>query len=115
MQLTTYAKPLFVEELVFEVKPDKIQDYLKADYEIFTKELSACKGFVGSEIWVSKTKPGYVRNIVFWEDIESFREVDSAWVARADAKLKSLIGEDNIRFVESAHAKNEMSKVCECR
>ena len=115
MNLMKYADPLIVEELVFQVDPDRLEVYLDGDYEIFTKGLEQYPGFCGSEIWVSADRPGYVRNIVFWKDRESFQAVDTAWVIQADAKLNALVGEGKMKLIEQTHTVNQMLKVREYR
>lgn len=115
MELKKYETPLVVEELVFQVNPERLEAYMDGDYEIFTRGLEQYPGFAGSEIWVSADRPGYVRNIVFWADLASFQAVDTAWVIQADAKLKAMVGEGNMRLVEESHTLNQMLKVREYR
>ena len=115
MQLKRYEKPLLVEELVFQINPDLIDRYLDGDYACFTQGLSQYPGFMGSAVWVSQDRPGYVRNIVYWKDRESFQAVDPAWVAEMDARLQELMGEGNIQMIEAAHTVNQMGLAQEYR
>ena len=115
MKLTNYEQPLVVEELVFQIDPDRLQAYLDGDFEIFTKGLEKYPGFCGSEIWVSADRPGYVRNIVFWKDQQSFQAVDSAWTIQADAELAALVGEGKMKLIEQSHTINQMMKVRDYR
>lgn len=115
MKLVKYEQPQVVEELVFQVDPQRLEVYLDGDYDIFTKGLEQYPGFCGSEIWVSADRPGYVRNIVFWKDLESLNGVDTAWVIQADAKLSALVGEGKMKLLEQSHTINQMMKVREYR
>ena len=115
MELKRYETPLVVEELVFQVNPDLVNRYLEGDFTCFTQGLETWPGFMGTEIWVSMDRPGYVRNIVFWKDKASFEAVDPAWVAEADARLKALMGEGNLTLLEASHTVNQMGLAQEYR
>ena len=108
MKLKIYDKPLFIEELVFEIRPDLVDAYLEADYRFFASKMEGIKGYLGFEIWVSGTKPGYVRNIIFREDKGFFEAVDENWIKQADQQLKAKLGEENVRLVEASHTVNQM-------
>ena len=68
MQRKKYENPLIVEELVFQIAPELLDRYLEGDFTCFTQGLEKWPGFMGSEVWVSSDRPGYVRNIVYWKD-----------------------------------------------
>lgn len=115
MELKKYEKPLFVEELVFQVDPELLESYLDGDFECFTLGLEKYPGFSGSQIWVSQDRPGYVRNIIFWEDEASMKAVDPAWIAAADARLNAMLGEGKLTLLEAAHTVNRMGLAREYR
>lgn len=115
MQRKKYENPLIVEELVFQIAPELLDRYLEGDFTCFAQGLEKWPGFMGSEVWVSSDRPGYVRNIVYWKDKASLEAVDPNWVAEADARLGALMGEGNIKLLEVAHAANQMTLVQEYR
>ena len=115
MQRKKYEHPPIVEELVFQVNPELVDRYLDGDFTCFTQGLEKWPGFLGSEVWASADRPGYVRNIVYWKDKASLEAVDPVWVAEADARLNALMGGGNLKLLEVAHAVNQMTLVQEYR
>jgi hypothetical protein len=63
---TRYAASCMKEELIFCVEEERLDDYLIADHEIWTKAHGSCDGFMGKETWFS-CKTGLVTSIIFWE------------------------------------------------
>ena len=60
MELRVNEPGLFIEELVFQIRPELVKRYVELEYEIMAKELAGLDGFCGWQIWVSETNPGRV-------------------------------------------------------
>lgn len=45
MELKVNEPGLFIEELVFQVKPELVKRYVELEYEIMAKELAVLEGF----------------------------------------------------------------------
>ena len=57
MELRVNEPGLFIEELVFQIRPELVKRYVELEYEIMAKELAGLDGFCGWQIWVSETNP----------------------------------------------------------
>ena len=111
----TKTKPQFVEELIFRVDPTYIDAYIEADYETFGKTLSRYPGYLGGEVWASKTEPGLLHNIIFWESEEALRAIPKEVAAECDARLNAIVGEGRITFVAARHASEPFEKIAEVK
>lgn len=72
---TGHVASCMTEELVFKVEEDCLDDYLKVDYEIWTKLVGASDGFMGKETWIS-SKTGLVTSIIYWESKKQPEDID---------------------------------------
>ena len=85
-------QPLYVEEIVVKVPPDRVDDWIRLDTEIWGPILATRSIFKGKEIWVSKTNPGEITAIIYWSDYELLKTEDPDWVAEIDQKMKEAMG-----------------------
>ena len=81
MELRVNEPGLFIEELVFQIRPEQVKRYVELEYEIMAKELAGLDGFCGWQIWVSETNPGRVTSLYFWKDHASYRHLDQEWLS----------------------------------
>ncbi len=50
MELRVNDPGLFIEELVFQIRPELVKRYVELEYEIMAKELAGLDGFPGKRM-----------------------------------------------------------------
>ena len=60
MELRVNEPGLFIEELVFQIRPELVKRYVELEYEIMAKELAGLDGFCGWQIWVSAVSSTHI-------------------------------------------------------
>jgi len=115
MELTRFAKPLAVEELIMRIRPDLLEKWIELDHQIWTKGLAEWPGFAGKELWLSGMVPGEVTVIVYWTDLDLWKAIDEEWLERTDKQVFDILGKENIEYVEARHSVNQKYKVIEYR
>lgn len=106
MKLHTYKPGLFIEELVFQVKPELIEQYVELEYKIMAKELAKLDGFDSWQIWESETNAGEVTSLYFWNDYESYQNIDQKWLFQKKDEITEAFGAENLTFVKAGHESN---------
>ena len=95
MELRVNEPGLFIEELVFQIRPELVKRYVELEYEIMAKELAGLDGFCGWQIWVSETNPGRVTSLYFWKD--------QVWLSGKKNEITRAFGAENMTFVRAGH------------
>lgn len=103
---------LAVEQLRFQVNPDRIEQWIALDHEIWTKGLEQWPGFSSKEVWVSADRPGEVITVIYWDDYELWKAVDTQWLKETDQRFCEQFGVEDMKFIEGMHEKNQFYKVC---
>ena len=103
MELRVNEPGLFIEELVFQIRPELVKRYVELEYEIMAKELAGLDGFFGWQIWVSETNPGRVTSLYFWKDHASYRNLDQEWLSGKKDEITRAFGAENMTFVRAGH------------
>ena len=98
MELRVNEPGLFIEELVFQIRPEQVKRYVELEYEIMAKELAGLDGFCGSE-----TNPGRVTSLYFWKDHASYRNLDQEWLSGKKDEITRAFGAENMTFVRVGH------------
>lgn len=111
LDLNILDKPYAIEELVFKTDPENIENFIKIDYEIWTKKLSENKSFLRKEVWISKTIPGEIRTVIYWSDYEEWKSFDHVALMETGKLFDEKIGIENYSFVDAPHDKNQFYKV----
>lgn len=107
MKLNIHEEGLFVEELVFQVKPELINQYVELEYDIMASELQKLPGFKGWQIWESKTNIGEITSIYLWDSFESYKNINQDWLLEKKIAISECIGLDNCKFVKAGHIENK--------
>ncbi|MGI5958959.1 MAG: TIGR03792 family protein [Massiliimalia sp.] len=113
MELHRFEKPAAVEELVFRVKPECLEEFIQADHEIWTLYLAKCPGFMSKEVWVSDTVPGEVTSIIYWSDYELWQQVSVEEMAEVQKQFDARVGVENYEFVSAPHETSQKYRVTE--
>ncbi|MFW5891465.1 MAG: TIGR03792 family protein [Nanoarchaeota archaeon] len=113
MELNKYEKPWVIEQLKFEVNPDKIEEFIEKDHEVWTKALSSCPGFIKKEVWVSDNDKGVIITTVYWESREDWKSINEEFLSKTDKEFYESFGQENIYSFEELHAEKHFKKVAE--
>ena len=104
MGLQKFEKPQAVERLVFQVKPERLAEWLALDHEIWTLgEAHRSPALLRKEIWLNEAVPGEVHCIIFWSDIHLWMSIDPQWLAETEKTFVDRFGGEDFRFVRSDH------------
>ena len=112
--MKTYDPPMAIEQLFFEVDPEKLDCWLEIDHEVWTAGLAEWPGFAGKEVWINQDRPGEITVIVYWTSYEKWKSIDPEWVARTDAAFRQALAEVGCRQELKGLGKERFCKVCEC-
>jgi uncharacterized protein (TIGR03792 family) len=93
---------MVIEWLKVRVDPDKREQYVQKDEEIWTKALSKYPGFLGKEVWISPDDLSQVVLIIRWESFEKWQAVPEADMEQVEARFAQAMGSTNHEIVESA-------------
>jgi uncharacterized protein (TIGR03792 family) len=70
-----------IEILEFYTKPIHVEEFLKVDYEIWTKFESENElynfPFISKEVWLDKNNPGKITIIHIWKSLELWKLIDN--------------------------------------
>ncbi len=112
MKTNVFDKPQYIEGLTFRVAPEDVEKYLKVERDVWFDDLATLPGFLGSETWVSKTNPGEVTQIYFWESEEAFLAVPQDFKDEHVRRTNEAV--DN-EFVKAWHAEDKRYRIREYR
>ena len=104
-----------VEYLVFEVKPELVDQFLELDHEYWTLFLKDQPGFISKEVWVNKSKPGEVSMITYWNTMEEWKSIPVEKLIEINTELTETFGKENFKLVGEIHKENALYKVREYR
>jgi uncharacterized protein (TIGR03792 family) len=104
MNFVRYATPLAVEHLVFQVNPERLEEWLALDHEIWTLgEAERWPGLVRKEVWLNANVPGEVHCVIYWSDYDLWMSIDPAWLAWNETRFADRFGAEDVRFVRADH------------
>ncbi len=92
-----------VEVLVFDVKEDLRDEFIKLDHEIWTKYLSQKKGFIKKEIIVSEHEPTKVYSVIYWNTVEEWKSIQLEELLKIDKQFTEKFGAENFSMVREIH------------
>lgn len=80
-----------VEILVFRVDPERVDEFLRVDHEVWTLGEAAAPGleripFLSKEVWLDDSRPGEITIVFVWPSID-------AWDAVADERFQRRLTE----------------------
>ena len=62
MSYIKFEQPQAIEHLVFQVKPERFEEWLALDHELWTlAEAQLCPGLLRKEVWVNQNVQGEVQ------------------------------------------------------
>ncbi len=107
MELKRLEVPQAVEELVFQVKPDFVEEFIKVDHEIWTKMLASYDGFIRKETWINDDNKGEITTIIYWETLEKWKAIPGEDLAKTQLEFDTAVGINNYEFKAAHHEGNQ--------
>jgi uncharacterized protein (TIGR03792 family) len=92
---------MVIEWLKINVSPERREQYIQKDEEIWTAALSQYPGFLSKEVWISPDKPEELVLVIRWESFELWDAVPPDALARVNAEFNAAFGDDH-SIVESS-------------
>ena len=71
-----------VEQLVFKINPEDLDEFLRVDHEVWTlgeaflDEVDRIP-FLSKEVWINKNRPGIITVVFEWENRDEWLKVDT--------------------------------------
>ncbi len=93
-----------IEELTFEVSPERVADFLRHDADIWTALLAGQEGFLGKRVWTSPEHPGRVRLVIEWRSRAAWHAVPPEQLSQTDRRFKKAMGGDRAYRMISSRA-----------
>lgn len=106
MRTEVYKPGNFIEELVFKMEPEDVQQYAELEYEIMARELAELPTFRGWQIFASESEPGEVTTMYFWESYEAYKAIDQEWLAAKKQALSEAFKGKTFVFLRAEHEIN---------
>lgn len=104
MNYVRLAQPQAVEHLVFQVNPERLEEWLALDHEVWTLgEALHWPGLVRKEVWLNQQVPGEVHCIIYWRDYAAWMAIDPDWLAENERRFVARFGAADARFVRADH------------
>ncbi len=112
MQLKRFNSLQPVEELLFRVKPEFVEEFIRIDHEVWTLALSKYPGFVSKEIWVNDDNKGEITTVLYWESMSHWKSISHKELEETQRCFDEAIGKENYSFVKAVHEGNQRYRVC---
>jgi uncharacterized protein (TIGR03792 family) len=80
---------MVIEWLRFKVPPEKWEQFILRDEEVWTAGLKSCPGYLGKEVWVDAVE-NEVLMLIRWETREQWKSVPQSTIDELDAKMGDL-------------------------
>jgi uncharacterized protein (TIGR03792 family) len=88
-----YDKRFPVEYLIFQLAdPEKVDDFITIDHEVWTTYLASFDGFISKEVWINEKKPGEIHTILIWENLECWKAIPLEQLKAKDFEFKEKLG-----------------------
>ncbi|HEY9630768.1 MAG TPA: TIGR03792 family protein [Coleofasciculaceae cyanobacterium] len=92
---------MVIEWLKARVDPDKREQYVQKDAEIWTRGLSKYPGFLGKEVWISPEDLSEVVMVIHWESFEKWHSIPAADLEKLEKEFSQAMG-NTYELVDSA-------------
>jgi len=80
---------MVIEWLRFKVPPEKWEQFILRDQEVWTTGLKSFPGYLGKEVWVDAVENEVVM-LIRWETKEQWKSVPQSIIDELDAKMGDL-------------------------
>ncbi|MCL1466729.1 TIGR03792 family protein [Argonema galeatum] len=91
---------MVIEWLKFKVTPERREEFIQKDAEIWTTVLTSCGGFLSKEVWIDPTELTEVIFVIRWATREQWRSVSQDLLDRTEQQFAQQMG-NSYQMVES--------------
>jgi uncharacterized protein (TIGR03792 family) len=90
-----------IEWLKFRVNPDRREEFVQKDAEIWTAALSQYPGFISKEVWISPDDLAEVVQVIRWETFEQWQAIPPQELEQIEARFREALG-NSYELLESS-------------
>jgi uncharacterized protein (TIGR03792 family) len=90
-----------IEWLKFRVAPDRREEFVQKDAEIWTAALSQYPGFISKEVWISPDNLAEVIQVIRWETFEQWQAIPPEDLEQIEARFAEAMG-NSYELLESS-------------
>ncbi|MCL1472580.1 TIGR03792 family protein [Argonema antarcticum] len=91
---------MVIEWLKFKVTPERREEFIQKDAEIWTPALTSCAGFLSKEVWIDPTELTEVIFVIRWATREQWLKVSQDLLDRTEQQFAQQMG-NSYQMVES--------------
>ena len=104
MSYIKFEQPQAIEHLVFQVKPERFEEWLALDHELWTlAEAQLCPGLLRKEVWVNQNVPGEVHCVIYWRNYADWMSISPQWLEANERKFAEHFGPNEVKCVRADH------------
>ncbi|MGQ4648584.1 TIGR03792 family protein [Lyngbya aestuarii] len=86
---------MVIEWLKLRVSPERREEFIQLDAEIWTATLSSCPGFLGKEVWVNPIASMEVVLVIRWASRQQWKAVPPELLAETEQRFVQKFGGSN--------------------
>ncbi|MBD2180680.1 TIGR03792 family protein [Planktothrix sp. FACHB-1355] len=83
---------MLIEWLKFKVAPERREEFIDNDAEIWTPVIASSPGFLGKEVWINPTEPTEVIMVIRWATCEQWKSFPQELLDRTEEKFAQAMG-----------------------
>lgn len=101
-------KNYFIEHLVFQINdPDKIEEWIDLDHEMWTRYIAGKQGFISKEVWVNDFNPGEIQTVICFESLNILSAIDRNEWAEMDLEFHERFSGE-FKITRRIHKENHL-------
>ena len=82
---------MIIEWLKFKISPDRREEFIQKDTEIWTAAISAYPGYLGKEVWIDPNAPEEVVILVRWATYQQWKSLSSDYLAKVEQEFSTAM------------------------
>jgi uncharacterized protein (TIGR03792 family) len=92
---------MVIEWLKFQVDPERREQFIQVDDEIWTTQLSSYPGFAGKEVWIDPTNAASVVFVIRWATRSNWKDIPVAELDATEKRFSARMGQGTYRLIET--------------
>lgn len=91
---------MVIEWLKIRVAPERREQYIQKDEEIWTTALSTYPGFLGKQVWINPNQQDEVVLVIQWESREAWKRVSVQHIKETERLFSQAMGDAVYSIIE---------------
>ncbi|MEM7581192.1 MAG: TIGR03792 family protein [Mastigocoleus sp.] len=83
---------MIIELLRFKINPNKREEFIQKDDEIWTTAISSYPGYLGKEVWINPIDKNEIVMIIKWKTTEQWKSISAEELVEISQKFDSSLG-----------------------